>query len=53
MSLLVQIILIARKNISRTATILIQKEIHVAPNKEARVQEELSSTTPTHVPMTT
>ncbi|MEI8008868.1 MAG: hypothetical protein WCI00_05815 [bacterium] len=34
------------------ATIFIRSEIPVTPNKEAKVQEDLSSTIPTHVPIT-
>ncbi|MEI6773293.1 MAG: hypothetical protein WCL18_00200 [bacterium] len=35
------------------AAMFIRSEIPLTPNKEAKVQEDLSSTTPTHVPIIT
>jgi len=51
MSLVTRTIAIIRKKIKKIAAILIHKEIPVAVNKEAKVQEDLSSTTPTQVPI--
>ena len=40
-----------RKKIRKMAIAFIQNETPLPPNNEANVQEDLSSTTPTHVPM--
>lgn len=50
-SLVTRIIATTRKKIKNIAAILIHKEIPVTPNKEAKLQEDLVSTTPTHVPI--
>jgi len=39
------------KKIKKIAMIFIQSVIPLAPNKEAKLQDDLSITTPTHVPI--
>lgn len=46
-------IAITRKKTKKMAMIFIQRDIPLAPNKEAKVQDDLSSTTPIHVPILT
>jgi len=52
-SFVVRIIATTRKNTNNTATTFIQKKNPVQPNKPAKLQVDLSSTTPTHVPIYT
>ncbi|MEI6672720.1 MAG: hypothetical protein WCL02_05310 [bacterium] len=52
-SLVTRIIAITRKKTKKIAIIFIQREIPVTPNNEDKLQEDLSRTTPTHVPMIT
>ena len=39
------------KKIKKIARIFIQSETPLVPNKAAKLQEDLSNTTPTHVPI--
>ncbi len=50
-SFVVRMIAITRKKTKKIAAILIRRAIPVTPNKDAKVQEDLSSTTPTQVPI--
>ena len=50
-SLVTQIIAITRKKIKKIDKIFIQSEIPPTANKEAKLQEDVFKTTPTHVPI--
>lgn len=50
-SLVTQTIATIRKNIRKIAMIFIHNAIPLALNNEDKLQDDLSSTTPTHVPI--
>jgi hypothetical protein len=52
-SLVTQMIAITRKKIKKIVTIFIRNATPLTPNKEDKLQEDLSSTIPTHVPIFT
>ena len=52
-SLITRMMATTHKKIKKIAITFIRSETPVTPSREARDQEDLSSTTPTHVPMIT
>jgi len=50
-SLVTRMIAITRRKIRKIETIFIQSETPLVQNKEAKLQEDVFNTTPTHVPI--